>query len=76
MLREAPAKVLGDFKAECLGAFRVEGTQVDVDEAPAIFERHLRTQSIHFVVGAGDADDLGAVDAGAEDFGSAPGRPG
>ena len=69
MPRHAPAELFGDLEAHCLGAFGVIGPQVDVDEAPAVLEGHLGTQPVDLVVGAGDADDLGAVDARAEDLG-------
>src|SRR5262245_11785023 len=70
MPRRPPAELLGDLVADRLGALGIERPQVDVDEAPAVLERHLRTQAVDLVVGAGHADDLGPKDAGAEDLAS------
>ena len=69
VLRRPPAELLGDLEAERLRPLGVERPQVDVDEAPAVLERHLGAETIDLVIGALDADDLGAVDAGAEDLG-------
>src|SRR5205807_3494357 len=49
--------------------FGVERPQVDVDEAPAVLERDLRAQAIDLVVGAVHADNVGAINACAEDLG-------
>src|SRR5439155_26246980 len=68
VLGRAPAELLGDLEAHRLGALGVVGPQVDVHEAPAILEGDLRTQAVHLVVGAADADDLRPVDAGAQDL--------
>src|SRR5205823_1671876 len=65
VLRRSPAELLGDFKTQRLGTLGVEGAQVDVDEAPAVLKSDLGTQPIDLVVGPLDADELGAVDAGA-----------
>ncbi len=67
---DSPAELLGDLEAERLRSFGVEGPQVDVDEAPAVLERHLRAEAVDLVVGATHLDDLGPVDAGAENLGA------
>ncbi len=66
---QAPAELLGDFEADGLGAFRVVGAQIDVDEAPVVAVGNLRAEAIDVVVVAIDADQRGAVDLGVEDLG-------
>ena len=60
VLRRAPAELLGDFVAERLGAFRVEGPQVDVDEAPVVAVGDLAAQAVDVVIGSLDGDQLRA----------------
>ena len=65
---DAPAELLHDFEAHGLAAFSVIGAEVYVDEAPAVFAGDFGAEAVDLIVGAVDADDLGAIDEGAEDF--------
>ena len=87
MLRDTPAELLDNFKAQALGTLGVIGPHVDVDERPAVFAGNFRAEPVHFVVVAFDADDLGAVNqrvhhlalleiGGNEDVGFESGRGG
>lgn len=72
MVGRLPAELLGDFVGEGLGTFRVERTQVHVDESPVIFVDallvavdsvgNLGAQSVHLIVVAFDGDDVGVID--------------
>ena len=68
VVRETPAELLGDFKANCLGAFGIEGAQVDVDETPVVAIGDLRAETIDVVVVAVDADQRRAVNLGVENL--------
>ena len=68
--RELPAKLLGDLETHAFGSLRVVGSQVHIDETPAVFAGDLGAQAVHLIVGALDADDLCAIDKRANDFAS------
>ena len=57
-----PAELLGDLEAHRLRSLGVVGTEVDVHEAPAVLAGDLGAETVHLIVGALDADDVGAVD--------------
>ena len=67
--RSLPAKLLANLEAHRLGALGVIRAEVHVDEAPAVFAGDLGAQAVHLVVGAADADDVGAEHQGAEHLG-------
>ena len=58
----APAELFGDFVAEGLRAFGIEGPQIHVHESPGIPIDDLAAQPIHVVVVAVDRDQPRAVD--------------
>src|SRR5688572_12653263 len=66
VLGELPAELLGDFEAVGLGAFGVVGSEVDVDDGPAVLVGDLGAESVDVVVGAADADHRRAENEGAE----------
>src|SRR6185503_10033155 len=66
VLREAPAKLLGDLERHGLRAFGVVAAQVDVGESPPELVRDLRAQTIDVVVIAAHADDVRTEYCGAE----------
>src|SRR6266851_6981018 len=68
VLGRPPAELLRDLEADRFGAFGIKRPKVDVYESPSIFEGDLGTQAIDLIVGTGDADDLGAIDGGAENL--------
>ena len=67
--RQPPAELLGDLEAEGLGALRVVGPDVDVDERPVLLLRgDLPGQPVDVVVVAVDGDQGAAVRRGGEDL--------
>ena len=60
--RELPAELLGDLEAHGLRTLRVVGAEIHVHEAPAVLAGDFGTETVHLVIGAGDTDDVGAVD--------------
>ena len=62
VIRITPSELFDDLEAHGLGAFRVVGAKVDVDETPAIPIAHLRAQPVHIVVVAGDGEDRRPID--------------
>src|SRR5205807_5000822 len=58
VLRSTPTELLGDLKADRLGALSVKRPQIDVHKPPTVLEGYLCAQSIYLIVGAGDADDV------------------
>ena len=68
VLWNAPAELFDDLEAHALGAFGVVGTHVHIHEGPAVFPGDLRAETVHFIVMPLDADDVGAVDEGVDDF--------
>jgi hypothetical protein len=68
VLWQAPAQLLGNFEAVGLGAFRVIGPQIDVDDGPAVFVGDLCAEAIDVIVVAAYAHHRGAEDQRAEDL--------
>src|SRR6185437_13230236 len=68
VVRQTPAKVLGDFIANRFRTFSVVGTQIDIYKAPAMLVGNLRAEPVHLIVVAGDANNLCAVDFRAENL--------
>ena len=66
----APPQLLGNFKTHGFGTFGIKRPEVDIHKAPTMVKRDLGTQTIHFVVCATHANHRGAVNTGAENFGS------
>ena len=67
--RQPPAELLGDLEADGLGALRVVGPDVDVDEGPVLaVVGQLGGQPVHVVVAALHRDHGAAVDAGGDDL--------
>ncbi len=69
VVRQTPAKLLGDLVAHGLRAFRIIRTEVDVHESPAILVCDLRAEAVYVVVIAVNAHDLRSIDLGAQNFG-------
>jgi len=63
-----PSKLLRDLEAHRLRALRIVGTEIHIHESPAILPGDLRAEAVHLIIGSLDADDIGAVNKGAEDF--------
>ena len=66
MLRIAPPELLDDLEADRLRALGVIRAEVDVDEAPPVAIRDLRTEAVDVVVGAGDRENRRVEDGGSE----------
>ena len=60
VIRQAPAELFGDFETDRLRSLGIVGTQVHVDEAPAMFVGDLRAESVDLIVVPGDAHDFRA----------------
>jgi len=66
---QTPAELLGDLVAYGLRALCIVGTEVDVDETPAILVGDESAKTVDVIVVAVDADEARAVDEGVEDLG-------
>ena len=69
VVRQAPAKLLGNLVADRLRAFGIVRAQIDVDEAPVVLVRDQRGEAVDVVVVAVDADEARTIDQGVEDLG-------
>ncbi|GBD37168.1 hypothetical protein HRbin36_02298 [bacterium HR36] len=69
MLRQSPTELLCDFVSQRLGTFRIKRPQVDIDQAPAIFEGNLCTQAVDLVVSPLNTNQTCAINRGADDLG-------
>ena len=61
--------MFGDLVAHGLRSFGVIGTQVHIHESPRMLVGNLRTQAVHVIVIAGNADDLCSVNLRSKDLG-------
>ncbi len=68
MLRQPPAKLLGDFKAVGLGPFGVIRAEIDVDDRPAILVGDLGAEAVDIVIVPANADHVGPEDQRAKHF--------
>src|SRR6185312_2654715 len=69
VIRQSPAELFGDFVAESFRSLRIVRTQINVHEAPVMLVSNLRAEAVHLIIAAGYADQFGAENLGAEDFG-------